>query len=59
VEKLLICGQVAERYGVKIPTVWGWIRAKRLPAIKTGKSYRIRPEDLEEYERRNKTTKMP
>jgi excisionase family DNA binding protein len=49
-EKYLTCEEVAERYGVKKLTVWGWIREKKLNAIQTGKLYRIRPQDLEDFE---------
>lgn len=44
------CEEVAERYGVKIITVWDWIRKKKLGAIKLGRDYRIREEDLESFE---------
>ena len=45
------CAQVAERYGVKKITVWDWIRKKKLPAIRIGRDYRIRREDVEQFER--------
>ena len=35
-EHFYSCEQVAERYGVKVATVWEWIRSKKLPAIKKG-----------------------
>jgi len=54
-EKYLTCEQVAEKYGVKVVTVWAWIREKKLPAIRIGKGYRIRPEDLEAFEAARKT----
>jgi len=54
-EKYLTCEQVAERYGVKVITIWAWIREKKLPAIRIGKGYRIRPEDLEAFEAARKT----
>ena len=53
--ELLNCRQVAERYGIETLTVWDWIRKKKLPAIKIGKEYRIRAEDLEEFESRRST----
>ena len=34
---------------------WAWIREKKLPAIRIGKGYRIRPEDLEAFEAARKT----
>ena len=53
--KYLSCDQVADLYDVKVITVWDWIRKKKLPAIKIGKEYRIRPEDLAEFERCRRT----
>lgn len=55
-EKFYSCEQVAERYGVKIETVWSWIRGKKLCAVKIGKLYRITPEQLEAFERKENTT---
>lgn len=52
-DKLYNCQEVADRYGVKIITVWDWIRKKKLPAIKIGKEYRIREADLLLTEERN------
>ena len=56
-ERCYTCEEVAERYGVKLITVWAWIRKKKLPAIRTGKIYRIRPEDIEAFERERRTIK--
>lgn len=53
--ELFTCDQVAERYGVKTLTVWDWIRKKKLPAIKLGRGYRIRQEDIEAFERERMT----
>jgi len=51
-EKMLTPQDVAERYSVSIESVWRWIRNGRLPAISlTKRSYRIRPADLEAFER--------
>lgn len=49
------CDQVAARYGVKKITVWEWIRNKKLPAIKLGRDYRIRENDLEAFEKARET----
>lgn len=49
------CKQVADRYGVKISTVWAWIRDKKLSAIKIGKTYKVKAEDLETFEKANQT----
>ena len=53
--EMYTCEQVAQRYGVKTLTVWGWIRKKKLPAIKLGRDYRIRQEDLDTFERERLT----
>ncbi|SFM11679.1 helix-turn-helix domain-containing protein [Pelosinus propionicus] len=50
IEKTYDCDEVAERYRVKKLTVWQWIRDKKLNAVQTGKNYRIRQEDLKEFE---------
>lgn len=54
--ELYSCEQVAQRYGVKVITVWDWIRRKQLPAMKIGKSYRISKSDIMEFESSRKTT---
>lgn len=56
--KMYTCEDVAERYGVQIITVWDWIRKKKLPAIRIGKSYRIREEDLKAFEESRLTTNL-
>ena len=48
--KLYRCDEVADRYGVKVITVWDWIRKGRLVAIKMPKGYRISEEALAKYE---------
>lgn len=55
--KMYTCEDIAERYGVQVITVWDWIRKKKLPALKIGKSYRIREEDLKAFEEARLTTK--
>lgn len=49
------CEQVADRYGVKVITVWDWIRKKKLNAIKLGREYRVTEEDLIQFEEERKT----
>ena len=56
--KYYTCKEVADRYGVKVITVWNWVRKKKIPAIKIGKQYRIREEDLILFEEENKTVKI-
>ena len=50
-EKFYDCKQVAAHYGVKIKTVWDWIRAGKLKAFRVGKQYRIPKEALAEFEK--------
>lgn len=58
-ERCFTCEEIAERYGVKLTTVWDWIRKKKLPAIQTGKNYAVRPEDLETFETSRRTMPDP
>lgn len=54
--KIYTCEQVAERYGVKVCTVWSWIRAKKLTAIRVGGGiYRITEDALEAFEKEAST----
>ena len=53
-EKLYSCEDVANRYGVKVETVWAWIRDKRLSAVKIGGGYRVRESDLAAFEKTDK-----
>ncbi len=39
--------EVADKLNVAYLTVYRWIRAKKLPAIKAGKQYRIKKEKLD------------
>lgn len=48
--KMYTCDEVAERYRVKVITVWDWIRKKKLPAIKIGRDYRVSEDDLKSFE---------
>lgn len=58
-EKYLTCDDVAARYGVKKITVWSWIREKKLNAIQFGRNYRIRPEDIREFDNARMTKNLP
>ncbi|WP_230406954.1 helix-turn-helix domain-containing protein [Blautia liquoris] len=51
------CADVAQRYGVKVITVWDWIRKEKLSAIKIGRDYRVSEEDLKVFEENNRTTR--
>ena len=55
--KLLTCDDIAVRYGIKKITAWAWIREKKLNAIKTGRGYSIRQEDLRAFEEARFTKK--
>jgi excisionase family DNA binding protein len=48
-EKLLTPEQVAERLQVTERTVYSWLRRGKLPALKLGRLWRIRPDDLETF----------
>lgn len=56
-DKLFTCAEIAARYSVKIATVWGWIRNGRMPAVKVGKAYLVRQEDLQRFEAAHCTEK--
>ena len=55
-EKIYSCDEIADRYGVKINTVWDWIRNKKLTAMKIGKYYKVRENDLKKFEENSLTT---
>ena len=48
------CDEVAERYKVRVITVWDWIRQRKLNAIKLGREYRISEDDLIQFENSEK-----
>ena len=54
-ERVYSCEQVAERYSVKLSTVWRWIRMRKLRAIRTGKKYSVAESDLIRFENEMKT----
>ena len=56
-KKFYSCEQVAKRYGVKISTVWAWIREQKLPAIRLGGVYRVKESSLVTFEQQNQTSK--
>jgi excisionase family DNA binding protein len=53
--KMYTCEEVAERYSVKVITVWDWIRKKKLNAIKLGREYRVSEDDLLQFEKERRT----
>lgn len=54
-ERLYTCEEIAERYSVKVTTVWDWINTKKLSAISIGRGYRVRESDLLNFEQQNRT----
>ena len=48
-EKRISCREVAEICGVKLTTVWSWIRTGKLPAYKISKTYWVSPDDLDAF----------
>lgn len=48
---------VYERLGRKVPmdTIRSWIRTKRLPAYKPGRTYLVKREDLEKFLKDSRT----
>ena len=48
-EKLLTPTQVAERLQITERTVYEWIRGGKLTALKLGRLWRIRQDDLEAF----------
>lgn len=53
--KMFTCEEVADRYRVKVITVWEWIRQKKLGAIKLGREYRVSEDDLKAFENSRRT----
>lgn len=49
-EKLYTCSEIAERYSVKVDTVWDWIRNGKIRVIAMGRQYRARESDLLAFE---------
>ena len=48
-DRLLTVGEVAETMRVSNMTVYRLIKAGELPALRVGKSYRIRESEMERY----------
>jgi excisionase family DNA binding protein len=49
---------IYEELGGRVPldTIRSWIRTKRLPAYKPGRSYLVKREDLEKFIQESRTT---
>jgi excisionase family DNA binding protein len=48
-QRLLTAGEVAEQLRVSTMTVYRLIRRGELPAVRVGRNYRVRVEDLDGY----------
>lgn len=55
--KFYNCEDVAKRYGVLAFTIREWVKQKKIPAIKVGKTYLFKEEDLEQFENERRTIK--
>lgn len=47
--QLLTAAEVAEQLRVSTMTVYRLIRSGELPAVRVGRNYRVRADDLDEY----------
>ncbi len=52
-EQFYTCEEVAVMYKVTKKTVWKWVREGILGSVKIGRNYRIRKEDLVEFDKKN------
>ena len=50
-EKLYTCEDMARRYGVKLITIWDWIRKGKLPALRIGKRYYVTEDGIAAFEK--------
>ena len=48
-ERLLTIEEVAERLQHSVRTVREWLRVRKLRGVKTGRDWRVREQDLEEF----------
>lgn len=48
-QRLYTCDEIAKMFSVKVPTVWQWIRQKRLPAYKFGRTYQVSDEQIQVF----------
>lgn len=56
-DEFLTPGQIAEQLQLNILTVYGYIRQKKLAAIKLGRSYRVTKIDFGKFLQEHKTTR--
>lgn len=48
-QSLYTCDEIAIKLSVKVPTVWEWIRKKKLGAYKIGRAYQVSEEQLNSF----------
>ncbi len=48
-DEWLTLEEIAEALKVHIETVRGWVRSRKLHAVKLGRDYRVRRSDLEKF----------
>lgn len=48
-EKLLTPSEAAEHLGIKVATLYGWARERRLPCQRLGRALRFSPSALEAW----------
>ncbi len=53
--EFLTCEEVSQKTGFALATIWKWIRQKKLPAYRFGRSYKIKESDLNEFLKARKT----
>ena len=56
-EALLSAEEVALYFGVKVTTVYCWCREGRIPCMKIGKHWRVRPEELVDFLRKTEESR--
>lgn len=54
---MLTTSDIAAKIGVTRQTVFNWIKAKKLPALKIGGTWRVWPEDLDTFLNQNSNVK--
>ena len=50
-DKLYTCEELAERYHVKMRTVWEWAQKDKIPHTYVGKRYYFTEQDIEAFEK--------
>jgi len=53
-DHLIDIHKTAERLGVKVHTLYGWVNQRRIPYVKVGRLVRFDPQDIEAWIEKNK-----